>query len=312
MQKRLDQEGENGVERITGAVDGAERIGGGVNGMARITGGANAMERITSRTNSLIAHIRRLAASGSSRREAGLFVCDGPKLLEEALRWNGGIQALILSEGLSPETVLPYYPKSLLWERLKSVRVVSVPADLMRAVSPSKTPQGVLCVCAIPDQAPPDPLPGRCYLVLDGVQDPGNVGTMLRTADAFGADGVFLLPDCADLYHPKTVRASMGAVFRLPAWTCGIEFLRDLLERSRMPLYGAALREDAEDLRKIDLSRFAAAIGSEGRGLSPEVLSLCGQTIRIPMRARCESLNAAMAAGVILWEAARETLFDEK
>ena len=250
------------------------------------------MERVTSRGNALIAHVRKLAVSAAYRRESGAFVCDGPKLLEEALRWDGGIQTVLCTDG----TDLPPLPGG--------VRAVSIPEDIMRTVSPAKTPQGVLCVCAVPRRTPD--LSGRLYLVLDGVQDPGNVGTMLRTADAFGADGVFLLPDCADLYHPKTVRASMGAVFRLPAWTCGMEFLRDLLERSRMPLYGAALREDAEDLRKIDLSRFAAAIGSEGRGLSPEILSLCGQTIRIPMRARCESLNAAMAAGVILWEAARK------
>lgn len=251
------------------------------------------MEWIHSRANPFISHIRRLGASASYRREQGAFVCDGLKLLEEASRWNVDIEAIVLAEGV----VLPEYSHS--------ARVVSVPADLMRSVSPSKTPQGVLCVCPIADQPPPDPLPGRRYLLLDGVQDPGNVGTIVRTADAFGADGVFLLPGCADLYHPKTVRATMGALFRLPVWAAEAQAVSKLLKHSGIPLYGAALREDTRDPRELDLSRFAAAIGSEGRGLSPEVLALCKKAVRIPMRARCESLNAAMAAGVILWEAAR-------
>ena len=142
-------------------------------------------------------------------------------------------------------------------------------------------------------------------MVLDGVQDPGNVGTILRTADAFHADGVLLVNACADLYNPKTVRATMGAVFRCPVWSCGVEALRELLAASGLPLYGAALRADTVDARTVDYSRCAIAIGSEGKGLSPEVLAACGQTVLIPMSERCESLNAAIAASVLLWEAAR-------
>jgi TrmH family RNA methyltransferase len=141
--------------------------------------------------------------------------------------------------------------------------------------------------------------------VLDGVQDPGNVGTILRTADAFSLDGLFLVNACADLYSPKTVRASMGAVFRCPVWSCGAEELGGLLAQSGIPLYGAALRCDTEDVRSVDFSRAAVAIGSEGQGLSRELLSLCSRTVRIPMNSRCESLNAAAAAAVILWEMAR-------
>lgn len=112
-------------------------------------------------------------------------------------------------------------------------------------------------------------------MVLDGVQDPGNVGTILRTADAFHADGVFLLPGCADLYNPKTIRATMGAVFRFPVWTCAPEQLRALLSRSGLPLYGTALRQDTVDVRAVDYSRCALAIGSEGKGLSQQMLELC-------------------------------------
>ena len=256
------------------------------------------MERITSRANPLIAHVRKLGTDAAYRRERAAFVCDGIKLLDEALRWGGQVEAVLFSDGAYPgDAGLPPIPEG--------VRLVEVPAGVLDACSPSKTPQGVVCVCAVPGQSLPDTLNGRRYLALDGVQDPGNVGTILRTADAFGADGLFLLPGCADLYHPRTIRASMGAVFRLPAWCCQTAELGTLLGRSRLPLYGAALRGDARDPREMGLSRCALGIGSEGRGLSAEVLALCGGTIRIPMRARCESLNAAAAAAVLLWEAAR-------
>jgi TrmH family RNA methyltransferase len=175
----------------------------------------------------------------------------------------------------------------------------------MESLSPAKTPQGVLCVCTIPERAVPETLNGRHYVILDGVQDPGNVGTILRTADAFSADGLFLLNACADPYGPKAVRASMGAVFRCPIWSCTPEILHMLLARGGLPLYGAALRADTEDVRQMDFTRAAVAIGSEGRGLSEEILALCDRTVRIPMNEHCESLNAAAAAAVLLWEMTR-------
>ena len=176
----------------------------------------------------------------------------------------------------------------------------------MKSISPAQTPQGVLSVCGLPGRTLPEQLTGRRYVVLDGVQDPGNVGTILRTADAFHADGLFLVNACADLYNPKTVRASMGAVFRCPVWTCVLEELRALLTKSGLPLYGAALRSDTVDVRRADFSHCAVAVGSEGKGLSADALAACDLTVRIPMSGHCESLNAAAAAAVLLWEAARD------
>ena len=132
-----------------------------------------------------------------------------------------------------------------------------------------------------------------------------NVGAVLRTLDAFDGDGLFLLPGCADPYSPKTLRSSMGALFRRPVWSCSASELCRLLQRSGLPLYGAALRLDTLDARTVDLTRAAVAIGSEGRGLSQELLALCDGTVRIPMSPRCESLNAAVAASVLLWEGYR-------
>ena len=251
------------------------------------------MERITSRTNSLCTHIRKIASSRSYRRKCGEFLCDSPKLLTEALLWGGKLNTVVCTEG----TELPPLPAH--------VRTVEVPGEVMKSISPAETPQGILSVCAIPEQSLPEILPGKRYVVLDGVQDPGNVGTVLRTADAFCADGVFLVNACADLYNPKTVRSTMGAVFRCPVWSCTPSQLRELLTASDLPLYGAALRSDTEDARNVDYSRCAIAIGSEGKGLCEEMLGLCDKTILIPMSEHCESLNAAIAASVLLWEAHR-------
>ena len=160
-------------------------------------------------------------------------------------------------------------------------------------------------LCALPALSPPDSLPDGRYVVLDGVQDPGNVGAVLRTADAFGCTGALLLPGCADPYSLKTLRASMGAVFRLPLYTVTLPQLSALLDGAGLPLYGTALRHDTVDVRSRDLRRCALVIGSEGQGARAETLALCRETLRIPMTPHCESLNAAAAAAVLLWEAYR-------
>lgn len=252
------------------------------------------MERITSRQNPLITRLRRLGAEKKTRRAQGVFLCEGTKLVGEALRWGPPPELLAVAEGTAPPAELP-----------AGVRVVEVPEALLRAVSTVETPQGMLAVCRTPDTAPPETLPEGRLLVLDGVQDPGNVGTILRTLDAFDADGLLLTGGCADPYGWKAVRSSMGAVFRRPIYSGTPEELAALLHRSGLPLYGAALREDTVDARQADYTRCTLAIGSEGRGLSREVLDLCNQTIRIPMSDRCESLNAAIAAAVLLWESWR-------
>ena len=151
----------------------------------------------------------------------------------------------------------------------------------------------------------PGQLEGRRWLVLDGVQDPGNVGTIWRTADAFGADGLVLCNSCADPWNPKTVRATMGAVFRLPVYEGTLGAVAERLRSASIPLYAAALREDTEDVRDIPWNKAAVIIGSEGRGVSQEALTLCQKTVKIPMSPRCDSLNAAVAASVVLWEMAR-------
>ena len=252
------------------------------------------METITSRQNPLCVQVRKLAAEGKYRRRTGRFLCDSPKLVQEALRWTPEAVETVLC---TSQALLPALPDH--------VRAVLVPEEVMASLAPSKTPQGVLAVCALEDRPLPQTLEGSRYVALDGVQDPGNVGTVLRTADAFWCDGVFLVGGCADLWSPKTLRASMGAAFRCPVWSCTAQELSQLLRRSGIPLWGAALREDTADVKAVDWSRAALAIGSEGRGLTRELLEMCDGTVRIPMQEHCESLNAAAAAAVLIWEMAR-------
>ncbi len=251
------------------------------------------MEQITSRHNPLALQIRRLNQQREARTQLGLFCAEGPKLLEEAEKAGVAVDTVVAARGAG----VPVPP---------GARGVEVPRDLLESLCDTKTPQGVLFLAPLPDTAPPERLPGRRYLVLDGVQDPGNVGAIWRTADALGADGLILLPGCADPFSPKVVRATMGACFRLPVYQMQAGQLPGLLERSGLPLYAAAVRADTLDLRQARLERCAVVIGSEGRGVSRQVLELCRQTVRIPMRARCESLNAAAAAAVVLWEMCRQ------
>ena len=245
------------------------------------------MEHITSLKNPKVAAWKALK-DRKGRRESGCFLVEGRKMVEEALASAFDVETVLVQEGME-------LPDGL------TMPVYELPAHVLAAVCDTKTPQGIAAVVRMKEQS----ALGKHIVVLDGVQDPGNVGTILRTLDAFEADGLVLLPGCADPFSPKTVRSSMGAVFRRPVWTCTAETFAQVLRGSGLRLLGAALRDDTVDARAADYTRAVLAIGSEGRGLSDEVLALCDETVRIPMSPRCESLNAAVAASVLLWEAYR-------
>ncbi len=248
------------------------------------------MEHITSRTNPLMVRVRKIRDDRKVRRKEKLFLCDGVKMLEEALQWHAPIETIILSEDLADTETPP------------DVRTVVVPGELMQSISPMEAPQGALFLVRMPDLAPPEILTGSHYLILDGLQDPGNVGTILRTADAFGCDGLLLTNHCADPFNPKTVRSTMGAIFRMPIWEVDSAELSALMHRSQLKLAATALRDDTISLSDANFDHTAIIIGSEGSGVSADLLSQCETTIRIPMEATCESLNAAVAAAVVLWE----------
>lgn len=245
------------------------------------------MERITSNQNPLLRHIRKLQTSRSYREETGEFVADGFKLLEEALKWHPKLKTVIISEDCSS----PELPDG--------VRLVQVPGSTMQSLSSMKSPQGVVFTGKIPEKESLSIQKGA--LLLDRIQDPGNLGTILRTADAFDIP-VILTNGCADPYSEKTIRASMGAVFRTVTQSASMEQILSYCKDKKIPLAATALAERAKDLRQTDLKKYLVVIGSEGQGICDELLAASQEQIIIPMSPRCESLNAAVAAAVVMWQ----------
>lgn len=249
------------------------------------------VEKLTSRKNPYIAHLRALAADGEYRRGAGEYVCDGAKLLREALANGAEICSVLWREG-GERLDLP-----------ESVRQYSAGAELFDFASPMKNSPGPVFAVRLSPERRETGL--RNAIVLETVQDPGNVGTVIRTAAALGVDAVILCGACADVYSPKAARAAMGALFRQRIIHAELAELRRLLDDSGLPLYGAALSATARDIRELDVRGMAVAVGSEGRGLSSELLELCDGQLIIPMTPGSESLNAAVAAALVMWEMAR-------
>ncbi len=243
-------------------------------------------QRITARKNPLLQQVRKLLTSRKERQQTGLFVADGTKLLEEAVKWWKELDTVILSDGVQVE--IPEH-----------VRVVRVPEDVMQSISPMQTPQGALFLCRLPEQTEFVPKPGM--LLLDGIQDPGNLGTILRTADALQIP-VALLEGCADPYSHKVVRASMGAVFRTPVQQTTWEEAKRRCEEAGISIAVTALCDRAVDIRTADLGTMAVVIGSEGQGVRSEILENAAHELIIPMNPNCESLNAAIAAAIVMWQ----------
>ena len=243
-------------------------------------------ERITARKNPLLQQVRKLLTSRKEREQTGLFVADGTKLLGEAVRWWPGLHTVILSDGVEAEVP-------------EGVRLVRVPEDVMASISPMQTPQGALFLCRLPEKK--DFVPTRKMLLLDGIQDPGNLGTILRTADALGVT-VVLLEGCADPYSHKVVRASMGAVFRTPVLQTTWEEAKEKLQQAGIPVAVTALSQRAQDIRNAELEKMAVVIGSEGQGVRQEILQSAQAELIITMQAHCESLNAAIAAAIVMWQ----------
>lgn len=243
-------------------------------------------ERITSRKNPLLQQVRKLLTSRKERQQSGLFVADGTKLLSEAVKWWPGLDTVILSDGVDVQ--LP-----------EQVRVVRVPQDVMESISPMQAPQGALFLCRLPQQTEFAPEPGM--LLLDGIQDPGNLGTILRTADALQIP-VALLEGCADPYSHKVVRASMGAVFRTAVQQTTWETAKQRCAEAGVDIAVTALSDDAKDIRNAPIDTMAVVIGSEGQGVRSEILQSAAHRLIIPMNPDCESLNAAIAAAIVMWQ----------
>ncbi len=267
------------------------------------------VEYITSRQNTLLVLLQKLSDRKHRRRE-GLFRFDGRKLLFEALGARLPLHTVLLCESSAEELL----GQMQTYEVADAIRIVVLPDALFERVSEEKSPEGVICIAKHLDKihkivtinkdsdAANDLLPGRT-LFLESVRDPGNLGTVIRSARAFGVVNLILSADCADIYHPRTIRAAMGTLF-----SQHILIVQDAPAAARAlagnrRVFAAALEPSAERLGRLTLSvDDVAVVGNEGHGLSREMREACTHSIFIPMEAGVESLNAGVAASVLLWE----------
>ena len=245
------------------------------------------MEHITSRKNRIINHLKNLSADSEYRKTSGEYVCDGEKTLIEAIQFGAEVSCVL-------------WPDQGAFDLPKGIIEYSCPIDLLQYVSPLKNSKGPVFSVKISEPKADKRISNA--IVLENVQDPGNVGTVIRTANAMGIDAVILVGDCADIYNPKTIRATMGGIFKQNIIDLKLDTLKNYVNQNGMRLYGAALSEKSEDIRNINMKNIAVAVGSEGKGLSDELLKVCDGQLIIPMNPDCESLNAAMAASIIMWE----------
>ena len=255
--------------------------------------------RIESRDNALIKHFIKLSNDRKFRKQTGEMVCEGGKMLEEALTSGVAVQAVLVSDDAS-------VPLSLINRAEQAgAKICVCPPSLLDKVSNVKTPQGVMFSCMRPVRTLESLSGANRLMVLEGLQDPGNLGTIMRTADAFALDGIILCEGCVDPTSPKVVRATMGAAFRLPLVHAGLEQTAAFLKEQNVPLYATALSEKSVPLTTVDLHRSAVMIGNEGRGISEKAAALSDQLIIIPMEGSAESLNASVAASIIMYEMCR-------
>jgi len=231
--------------------------------------------------------VKNLGKSKEYRYEHGEFLCDGLKLLEEAIKSGAQITGIFTTSQVRIK--LP-----------KETDVYLVDESIMDMLSPLKNPQDILFTCKIPESKNINFSTGT-HILLDNVQDPGNVGAIIRSADAFGIDSILLTEACADPYNPKTIRASMGAVFRQKVSYITIEELKNI----NLNIIGTGNSSEYTDIKSADFKNSVIVLGNEGQGISPALHSLCSEMITIPLTGESESLNVAVAASIIMWEAGR-------
>ena len=252
------------------------------------------MIEIQSRQNAALKHLARLGRERKYRRSTGEMLCEGEKMLGEALSSGARLTTVLARSG---------WDSPLLHEaEAQGAALYSAQDALFRLASEVETPQNVIFSCAQP-QWTADALDSVSQaLLLDGLQDPGNLGTILRTAEAFALGAVVLCEGCADPFSPKVVRSTMGAVFRLPCVALPLAEAVARLRRNGLAVYATALHEDSEPLPSVPLEQAAVIIGSEGRGVTRQAIDLSDRRVIIPMHGRAESLNAGVAAAIVIYE----------
>ncbi len=243
------------------------------------------METITSKSNSLVKKAKKLQ---QKKYRTASYLIEGWHLFEEAVAAGAEIQRIFVLEEEAERVAS--YPQA-----------VQVSASLLKDLAASSSPQGIVAVIALPKITLPSSLKGR-FLVLEDLQDPGNVGTLIRIADAAGFEGVFITDKTADIYNSKTLRSMQGSHFHLPIYRLPITDILETLTDHQVTLLATSLDKQSLDYRDVPPSNnFALILGNEGQGVSPNVLKRADTLLHIPMPGHAESLNVAVAGGIIIF-----------
>ncbi len=249
------------------------------------------MKRIESPQNALVKHWKKLVTTRKERDKSEEFLVEGFHLVEEALKSEGVILTLMVREDVE----LPDH-----WST-ENVHMVEINNAVAKEISETEHTQGVYAHCRQPQHAEEDVAIWKKILLVDAVQDPGNVGTMIRTADAAGMDAVILGKGSADAYNPKTVRSAQGSHFNIPVVRGDLVEWVARAKESGIKVLGTGL-ENAVNHSDIEpQSAFALIMGNEGSGVEPELLALADEIVKIPMYGKAESLNVAVATGILLY-----------
>lgn len=257
------------------------------------------MLEVSSNKNPMIKEVRSLYKK-KNRWANKLFIIEGIKIIEEAIINQIEIKYILFSSSF----IDSQEGKNFYYKIQDKAHIVKVKDSLFKSLSDTENPQGVMAVCQfnIRDLAEIESLSNPSIFFLDGLQDPGNMGTIIRTADAFKIDGIILGQGCVDPYNLKVVRSTMGSIFRVPLYSChnSLETLAELKNKG-FNILTATL--EGEPIYNFDFKdKLVCIIGNEARGVNPKILHMANKSIKIPMPGDAESLNAAVAASIIMYE----------
>ena len=252
-------------------------------------------------TNNKVKEIKNLETRSKARREAGLFVIEGIRMFLEAP--EDLIEEVYVTKDVAE--------KADCKEKLSKLNHEIIDEERMKKISDTMTPQGVLCLVKMPVHTPEEMIEKAedkaLYMLLEDIQDPGNLGTIIRTGEAAGVTGVIMTKGTVDIYNPKVIRSTMGSIYRVPfAYTDDISKVIQSLKDKKVELYAAHLK-GRKLYDEVTYNRTAFLIGNEGNGLKDETASLADTYVRIPMQGEVESLNAAVASSILMFEHFRQT-----
>ena len=256
---------------------------------------------ITSASNQRVKNLVNLIQKAKARREQDVFITEGVKMFLEADMDR--IKEVYVSES--------FYEKGNAREKIEQCNYEVLSDDLFKKVSDTQTPQGILCVMRQYHYGLDDLFQKEnpLFLILEDIQDPGNLGTMVRTAEGAGVDGVIMTKATVDIYNPKTIRSTMGSIYRMPfMYTDDLPGVMKQLQEKKVTLYAAHLKGNSF-YHELDFKGGTAfLIGNEGNGLKEETAQAADVYMKIPMQGQVESLNAAVASVILMYEAARQRM----